>query len=192
MRLRYNPRMPTAREPAGSDRVTINRAPVLTLWAAVVAERLGYDRDEAATLGKAVAGMNAASKARTLGLAKPAEKPAAGRQAPRPTETTRVELLGRHVPVTKTPKGVRATADGKPASPDSVHRYLESKFGDSLEAVRAAMTALARSLPKSELAGQAFALYEKFRPGIPSGVTGWGAKGVLDLKRIRALAGPRA
>ena len=27
--------------------VTINRAPVLTLWAAVVAERLGLDRDEA-------------------------------------------------------------------------------------------------------------------------------------------------
>ena len=30
---------------------TINRAPVLTLWAAVVAERLGYDRAAALTLG---------------------------------------------------------------------------------------------------------------------------------------------
>src|SRR5262249_23757788 len=39
--------------------VSINRAPVLTLWAAVVAERLGFDEDEALTLGKVVAGLNA-------------------------------------------------------------------------------------------------------------------------------------
>ena len=49
--------------------ITINRAPVLTLWAAVVAERLGYSRDEALTLGRAVAGMNAQSKAVHLGCA---------------------------------------------------------------------------------------------------------------------------
>jgi hypothetical protein len=41
------------------DTVTINRAPVLTLWAAVVAERLGFERVEALTLGKAVAGLTA-------------------------------------------------------------------------------------------------------------------------------------
>lgn len=33
------------------DTVTINRAPVLTFWAAVVAERLGFARGEALTLG---------------------------------------------------------------------------------------------------------------------------------------------
>ncbi len=32
--------------------VLINRAPVLTLWAAVVAEALGYERDTALTPGK--------------------------------------------------------------------------------------------------------------------------------------------
>jgi len=32
--------------------VIINRAPVLTLWAAVVAERLGLDQDEALTVGR--------------------------------------------------------------------------------------------------------------------------------------------
>ena len=35
-----------------------NRAAVLTLWAAVVAERLGFDRNEALTLGRAVARLN--------------------------------------------------------------------------------------------------------------------------------------
>ena len=34
----------------------VNRAPVLTLWAAVVAGRLGHPYDTALTLGRAVAG----------------------------------------------------------------------------------------------------------------------------------------
>ena len=42
--------------------VMINRAPVLTLWAAVVAKVLGFEQDEALTLGRAVAGLNAYSK----------------------------------------------------------------------------------------------------------------------------------
>lgn len=50
--------------------VSINRAPVLTPWAAVVAGRLGFDEDEALTLGKAVAGLNAQAKGRRLGLFK--------------------------------------------------------------------------------------------------------------------------
>jgi hypothetical protein len=37
----------------GADgNIRINRAPVLTLWAAVVAERLGFDRETSLTLGK--------------------------------------------------------------------------------------------------------------------------------------------
>jgi len=44
--------------------VTINRAPVLTMWASVVAERLGFDEDAALTLGKAVAGLTAQHKGR--------------------------------------------------------------------------------------------------------------------------------
>lgn len=34
--------------------VMINRAPVLTLWASAVAEMLGFDYDEALTLGRAL------------------------------------------------------------------------------------------------------------------------------------------
>ncbi len=33
--------------------VTVNRAPILTCWAAVGAGRLGFDADTALTLGKA-------------------------------------------------------------------------------------------------------------------------------------------
>jgi hypothetical protein len=44
---------------ATADTIRINRAPVLTLWAAVVAERLGFDRDTVLTLGPVVAGLGA-------------------------------------------------------------------------------------------------------------------------------------
>jgi hypothetical protein len=47
--------------------VIVNRAPVLTLWAAVVAERLGHPTDTALTLGRAVAGSAARVKAATSG-----------------------------------------------------------------------------------------------------------------------------
>jgi hypothetical protein len=40
----------------------VNRAPVLALWAAVVAEVLGLEHDEALTLGRAAAGLIAYSK----------------------------------------------------------------------------------------------------------------------------------
>jgi hypothetical protein len=46
--------------------ILINRAPVLTLWASVVAERLGFDHDEALSLGNAVAGLTAQSKGRKV------------------------------------------------------------------------------------------------------------------------------
>ena len=48
--------------------IKINRAAVLTRWAAIVAERLGFDHDEALTLGRAVARLNAYSKGVSLGL----------------------------------------------------------------------------------------------------------------------------
>jgi hypothetical protein len=47
--------------------LVVNRAPVLTLWAAVVAERLGHPADTALTLGRAVAGSSARVKAGNIG-----------------------------------------------------------------------------------------------------------------------------
>lgn len=52
---------------------------------------------------------------------------------------------------------------------------------------RAAMRDLAKAFRPEELSESAFSLYEKFRPAIPEGVAGWGAKGKLDLDRIRSL-----
>src|SRR5271169_3165422 len=41
---------------------------------------------------------------------------------------------------------------------------------------------------RQQLSQNAFSLYERFRPAIPEGVTGWGAKGNLDIDHIRSLA----
>ena len=54
-----------------TEKVRVNRAPVLTLWAAVVAERLGFERDEALTLGRALAGLTAHAKGVRLGILEP-------------------------------------------------------------------------------------------------------------------------
>jgi hypothetical protein len=40
------------------------------------------------------------------------------------------------------------------------------------------------------LAANGYALYVKFRPGVPTGVKGWGARGKLDLTLIRRLTKP--
>lgn len=170
-------------------RLRINRAPVLTLWAAVVAERLGYAWEEALTLGKAVAGLNAQSKGRRLGIyakpkaAKPAER---GRGRAKPQS---VELLHRAVPVRRTSAGLRAVVKDAAVSPEAVERYLHAKFGDGYAPARAAFRKLAKSRGKQILAEEAYGLYEHFRPAIPAGRKGWGAAGTLDLEKIRDLAG---
>jgi len=169
--------------------VTVNRAPVLTLWGAVVAERLGFDADEALSLGKVLAGLNAQAKGRALGIYGPPK--GRGGEQPRkrgPGEEFWVELCGRPLPAKQTEAGVRAVVKDKPVDPEPVRRYLEGKFGGSLDAVRDAMKALASSLAADELSAAAYGLYEEFRPKIASGTRGWGQKGELDLDLIRSLA----
>jgi len=167
-------------------RVKVNRAPVLTLWAAVVAERLGFERDEALTMGRVVAGLNAYAKGKSLGIFRPApEEVRRERKRLRAGKAMHVDLLHRAVPVVRTREGLRAVAKDKPVSPESVQRYLEAKFGESLPQVEAAMRALARSLPAAALADRAYGLYEAFRPAVPAGTRGWGAAGILDMARIR-------
>jgi hypothetical protein len=161
--------------------VEINRAPIQTLWAVVVAERLGYGQDTALTLGRALAGLNAQSKGRALGVFQAKEKKKAANTSPG-VEVEFVELTGRSIPVTGGNKGYVALAKGKPMDPESVRRHPDKKFGVELEKVMNAMRDLASSYASKELQGAAFALYEKFRPEVPKG-----AKGELHLSRIKLL-----
>jgi hypothetical protein len=50
------------------------------------------------------------------------------------------------------------------------------------------MKKLAQSRGHDALVDEAFQLYEAFRPEVPTGESGWGAKGKLSLKKIQELA----
>ena len=138
----------------------MNRALVWTLWTAGVAEVLGFKHDEALTLGRAVAGLNACSKGVSPGLFQPTPKEVKERRRKiRKEEIVTVDLLHRAVPAKQTDEGLRALSGESPIHPESVQKYLESKFGDPLEDVSKAMLGLAKSLPPPQLAGKAYTLY---------------------------------
>ena len=174
--------------------IKVNRAPVLTLWAAVVAERLGHDREAAITLGRAVAGSSARVKAKAIGIAEDGHeggdlRDEARKQGESKQRPKAVHLLGRDVPVVEEKGALRALDHDKAASPKAAVGYVERALGEDLAAVRQAMEALAGSMEPEELNRVGFRLYEHFRPDVPAGAKGWGAKGVLDLDRIKDAAG---
>jgi hypothetical protein len=99
---------------AGGDTVTINRAPVLTLWAAVVAQRQGLSWEEALTFGRYISGMLAQSKGRSLGIFEEHEKTEEELEERRARDAElgveRVEVFGMRcpaAPVRGLPAGAR-------------------------------------------------------------------------------------
>jgi hypothetical protein len=174
---------------ASSPAIKVNRAPVLTLWAAVMAERLGHPPDLALTLGHAVAGSSARAKARSIGIADDKHHAAEKREHELRPAFRPVRLLGPDIRLAATEGGeLLAENKGKPADPVAVRRYLVRAFGDWLAEVRAAMKAAAAMLPPEELNRVGFRIYEGFRPEVPLGAEGWGAKGELRVERIGAAA----
>ncbi|HVK13625.1 MAG TPA: hypothetical protein VM597_33065 [Gemmataceae bacterium] len=134
-----------------------------------------------------MAGLNAQSKGRRLGVFNPHEEKRASARDQERGERFFIKVCGRDVPSAVIDGGVRAVTGRKPVDPDGVTAYLEGKFGDDLKSVRAAMKRLAASYSPAELSRQAYLLYERFRPAVPEGKRGWGAKGVLDLGLIERL-----
>ena len=99
--------------PTVPDQRFVNRAPVLTLWATVVAERLGYPPETALTLGRFVAGSSARAKARRLGISddkQDAEERYAQAAELKPTRQA-VRLLGRDIPVLDAADGTLRAED---------------------------------------------------------------------------------
>jgi hypothetical protein len=136
-----------------------------------------------------VAGLNAYSKAVSLGLFQPTPREVKEqRRNMRKEETVTIDPLQRAVQAKHTDEVLRALSGESPIRPESVKKYLEGKFGGAPEDVPNDMHELAKSLPPSQLVEKAYGLYEKFRPEIPRGKKGWGASGKLDLDLIRKMA----
>ena len=137
--------------------ISINRAPVLTLWAAVVAQRLGFDEDEALTLGKAVAGLNAQAKGRRLGIFKPHEEKAKKAREKERGEQFLIEVLrsarARHEHRRRHPGRARAASRLTQTACGATWR---TSSGTNLKAVRSAMLKLAKAYKPKELADHAY------------------------------------
>ena len=125
-----------------THKIKINRAPVLTLWAFVVAERLGHKREEALTLAKAVTGLAAQRKGQALGIYRPSEEGAikakakeAGAAQEGNVFTVRFLRDARYRPSGQRRESA-AASKGAPIKPESVERYLRSKFGEGLPEAR--------------------------------------------------------
>jgi len=174
--------------------IRVNRAPFLTLWATVVAKRVGFEKDEALTIGKAVAGLTAQAKGRSLGIfhERPTEEIEKVRELREGMDAKSVPFMGRMIPCIMSEEGVRALAGTRPVDPRSVQRYLESKFGEHLSAVTGQLAALAETFEGDELLRQGMDVYMRLRPNVPKGKEGWGKQGLLDTAAIARMIEDRA
>ena len=51
------------------------------------------------------------------------------------------------------------------------------------------MSGLAATVEPVDLQRRGFRLYERFQPDVSAGESGWGAKGELELAKVRWVAG---
>ena len=138
------------------------------------------------TFGRAIATRFAKTKGLSLGVIASSQYP----QRVGKFSVDEAKALGQMLHVIWTREGMRACDDeGHAISSLSALRYLQNAFGNALAGVKAAMKELADSYTDPELLdSEAYALYTHFRPSVASREAGWGAKGDLDLNRLKALA----
>ncbi|GJE84210.1 hypothetical protein PsYK624_002860 [Phanerochaete sordida] len=161
--------------------VVINRAPIMMAWASVVAERLGFQREEALSIASVYTEMNAISKGVSIGLYDAAKQK--GVEASRGGSQPYVDLMGRR-PLYQTASGRwRALAGGSPVAPASAFSYISRALRQTAPSVLGALRLLAASFAPDELNRRGFYLYADFRPD----VAGWGGRGEVRCAKILAL-----
>ena len=104
-------------------KVWVNRGPVLSLWAAVVAQREGHRWQSAVTIGRAIASNFAASKAQKLGIQRSSKVDGEWEELP---------VFGTFVSAKKTEEGVCAVQNGRVISAQAAQSYLQNAFSVNL------------------------------------------------------------
>jgi hypothetical protein len=188
-------------------KVQINRFPVFSLWCYVVAQRLGYDEDEARSLAVTRAKLGAAAKAGYLaraGKSRPetvSVRYGVAEQAyTEPEQVEQVHFVGMQPYVVHTAYGLR----GLLHSQDKAHIVEPEEFEDStIKKLEKAQPGLSQELlmlleelaylfSPEELNGQAYRLWERFAPMVigPDGRERkpvFGERCTLDTDKIQAL-----
>jgi hypothetical protein len=159
---------------------------VLTLWAAVVAERLGQPRRRRRSAFSQRRGGQPPRAPRPAARHREEKDHAKERAEPhrRRPRTATARLLGKVIRLAYDKDGVvLAEGGGNPAPARPVQAYVATAFGDRLAEVRKRDGGSGRALRAGELNRLGFRLYEGFPSEVPPDARGLCAKGVLDLGR---------
>lgn len=165
-----------------ASQIYVNRSPVMILWGAVCGSySQGLEWEEALSVASAAASVIAGQKAALLELGGWVH----------PTGDLSVGLLGVRVSVTRTEAGLRGLdKDGKSVEPRMVRALLETKFESQLNPLMGEMERVARSYAPECLFEDdgrlVYQLYVRFRPNVPPGRAGWGAKGNFNTARLKS------
>ncbi|KAF8238751.1 hypothetical protein L208DRAFT_1240565 [Tricholoma matsutake] len=159
----------------------VNRAPVMTAWATVVAERIGFRREEALSIASVYTEMNAVTKGVSIGIYQTGKE--RGMEAMKGGSQPYVELMGRR-PLYRTQTDQwRALSNGSPVQPSTAFSYISRSFRQTTPHIIGALKLLARSFTVQELNGKAWSLYADFRPVVDQ----WGKRSEVKCSAILAL-----
>ena len=176
------------------DYITINRAPVLELWASCVAQFLhpSLSWNTALSIGGAISTITAISKGRSIGTMEKPDPGEAQRKKEKREEAAEkgglkeVEVMSFHLNLDD---NGQALVGGKPKKGNE--DALRKKYGgpEQYDKVRTAFQDSLQSWKgkEEELDKQSFGFYEDFRPSIPLGQKGWGRKGQLRLETVKQV-----
>lgn len=179
-----------------SDVITINRAPVLELWASCVTQflRPSISWQTCLSAGGAISTITAVAKGRAIGqMEKPDPGEAQAKREKRKEQADEKNLKELDVMSFK----LRLDKDGQALVGDKPKKAgedgLRKKYGGDEQYKRVKETfesALAAWKGKEDdLNGKAFHMYEDFRPNVAPGQKGWGRKGGLRLETIKEVVG---
>ncbi|ETI21052.1 hypothetical protein G647_07395 [Cladophialophora carrionii CBS 160.54] len=179
--------------------VIINRAPVLQLWAACVAQKLypNLSWSTHLSIGSAVSALCAISKGRAIGTIdqpnddpdKKAEKEKKKRSAEKGADDE-VDVMSFKLLL----EDGSAIVSGTPQKANEaalIKKYGEAEYARTKKTMEEAIDMFEARAKKGELNRTAFHMYEEFRPSVQHGQGGWGKKGELRLEKIRELAEKR-
>ncbi|KAF9267696.1 hypothetical protein L218DRAFT_814690, partial [Marasmius fiardii PR-910] len=163
--------------------IVINRAPLMSAWATVVAERMGFQREEALSIASVYTEMNAKSKGVTVGVYSAGTEK--NLEATKGGAQPYVEFIGRRPLHQKqnSKEQYRAVVNGTPTAPTKAFGYISQSFRENTSSVVGALRLLANSYSSQEISDKAWSLYVDFRPE----VKGWGKQAEVKCSKILDL-----
>ncbi|KAJ6539423.1 hypothetical protein B0H19DRAFT_1178960 [Mycena capillaripes] len=159
----------------------VNRAPLMTAWSTLVAERLGFQREEALSIASVYTEMNAVSKGVSLGIYKHGTD--RGAEAAKNGTQPYVELMGRRPLYQTQTSQWRALSNGTAVQPSTAFSYISRALRQTTPHIIGALRLLAESFTPQEINAKAWGLYAEFRPE----VNGWGERAEVKCETILGL-----